>query len=114
MRFPRAAIRSLVLAAGLLACAIPARAEDDAAYDVVIEISEQAVTYNGDVVDGLVTLEQDLVADVEADPALTVKVLAHDTVPAEVISQIMEMLRQFEVEYSLEMVSSASGQDDNL
>ncbi len=111
----RSVTLGLVLTVGLLASAVPARAQDDAADDdVVIEIDDQSVTYNGEAVDGLNALEEVLVEDIEADPALTVKVLAHDTVPLEYVTQIVEAVRQYEVECEVQWVSSDSGQDDNM
>ncbi len=105
----------LLLTAGLLACADPARAqESESGYDVVIAVDEQSVTYNGEAVDGLNALEEALVEDVQADPALTVKVLAHDTVPMEYVTKIVEAVRQYEVDCSVEMVSSMPGHDDNM
>ena len=99
----------------LLASGVAAQAQDDGPdHDVVIEIDEQSVTYNGAAVAGLLALEEELVEDVEADPQLTVKVLAHDTVPMVHVTQIVDAVRRYEIECEVEIVSSAFEQDDNL
>lgn len=105
----------LCLAAALLianrAVAEPLGAED---YDVVIEIADGSVSYNGNPVEGMIDLESALVEDVQQDPQLTVEVVAHDTVPYQYVLQIMHMVRQYEVETKLEIVSDGTGGDDNM
>jgi biopolymer transport protein ExbD len=114
-RTPRRILIGLAVSAGLLASGVAAWAQDNVPdHDVVIEIDEQSVTYNGAAVAGLHALEEVLVGDVEADPQLTVKVLAHDAVPIEHIMQIVDAVRQYEVECEVEIVSSTFEQDDNM
>ncbi len=103
-----------LVAAVLGANQVAAEPLDSDDYDVVIEIADGSVSYNGNPVDGMIDLESALVEDVQQDPQLTVEVIAHDTVPYQYVLQIMHMVRQYEVEAKLEIVSDGTGGDDNM
>jgi biopolymer transport protein ExbD len=108
------ALRTVGLALAIVVVAAPAPAgaatADSGDYDVVIVIDDSSVTYNGNPVSGLYDLEAELVSDVEQNPQLTVEVQAYDTVPAAYIVQIMKTIRQYEVDCTLEMISSHSSE----
>ncbi|MGE0666799.1 MAG: ExbD/TolR family protein [Sphingomonadales bacterium] len=102
----------LVLAAA--AFGVSAAAQDDDSYDVVIEIADASVTYNGAAVHGMIELEEALVEDVQVDPQLTVEVIAHDSVPYGFVLQVMQMVRQYEVDPALDIVPTGRPTDDNM
>jgi biopolymer transport protein ExbD len=103
----------LLLAVGTLSSG-PAIAQDPDDFDVIIVVDEGAVTYNGDSIEGMSDLEQALAEDVEADPELTVELVARDTVPFAYVLQIMEKIRQYDVSCKLEFVSQSFENDDNM
>ena len=104
---------ALLLAVGAIHAG-PAAAQTPDGVDVTIVVGDSTVTYDGDPVDGMIDLEQALVEDVEADPGLTVELVAHDTVPFEYVLQIMETIRQYGVPCKLELVSRSFQREGDM
>lgn len=101
---------AVVLVALLAPAAAHAQYDDDASgdYDVVVEIGDGFVTYNGDEVENFQALQEALAAEVQANPELSVEVVAHDDVAPRVVRQITAVMSALGIDFDLETVPSGT------
>ena len=106
---------AVVLFALLLPATAHAQFDDEAGdYDVVIEVGDGFVTYNGDDIEDFEVLQKVLSADVEATPELTVKLLAHADVRSGIVMRIYTLVSELGVECELETIHEQESPTNGL